>query len=200
MSGLKTVAVPFNVTSLRKHDKRGYLWAWYQELPLSWYYMDLFPYPMFDFAAYAACNLRFPFQFHLTDATPIRDSLASLKPEKKECLLSRFKDVAYEISAEGFSSEEENCVLATYCAMKSLCDEHGIRFVVIKAPLLPIFAEALSYEYKQSILAFEDKLKAQGIELIAVDVPMDESFFFDYIHMVEPGSVMYTEAVVQLIK
>ena len=189
---LKMVVVPFNLHSVISQSERGYLWGWYQELPISWRYLDMLPYGRWKFAWYILCNLRFPFHMHLSDKPPERKCLAGQPEKYMNKVLLEFRQAAQKAIVRGSSPEWEKRLFDAYREMGDICKRHGVRFVVYKAPLLPEFERNLSGNAQEQIAAFEKKLYDMDIEYVKPQVGLDESHFFDDVHLITTGSKVFT--------
>ena len=189
---LKMVVVPFNLHSVRSQSERGYLWGWYQELPVSWRYLDMLPYSRWKFAWYILCNLRFPFHMHLSDKPPERQSLSSRPESYRNKLISEFQLSAQKMIVRGSSPEWEKRLFDAYREMGDICKRHGIRFVVYKAPLLPEFERNLSDNAQNQTAAFEKRLHDMDIEYVKPAVELDVGCFFDDVHLIKTGASIFT--------
>ena len=193
LDNLKTVVVPFNVYSVLAQSKKGYLWAWYQELPVSWRYLDMVPYNKLEFTWYILCNLRFPFLLHLHDSPPVREGLASRPDAYREKLIANFCESARTIKVEGSSPDWERCLLDAYDEMKNICVRNGIRFVVYKAPILPIVEQHFPQDALARLSSIEDALLERGIEYIKPEINLEEQYYFDNVHLISDGARFFTD-------
>ena len=100
---LKAVVVPFNIHSVMAQSERGYLWAWYLELPVAWRYLDMLPYGKLDLAWYMLRNLRFPFRMILSEVPPDRDALAARPEAYRRKMLAQFRQTSGTESGSWFS-------------------------------------------------------------------------------------------------
>lgn len=192
LDGLKTVVVPFNVNSVTAQTKKGYLWAWYLELPVSWHYMDMLPYGKLELAWYMLCNLRFPFRMLLEEFPPDRKSLAERPEAYRKKVISIFKKDARSCSGLAGGQDLLDLLFAAYREMYEICRRHGIRFVVYKAPLLPAFERSLPAETRHRIAAYEQRLHDMHITYVKPQIELDERHFFDAVHLTMPGAKLFT--------
>ena len=200
LDGLKTVVVPFNVNSVTAQTKKGYLWAWYLELPVAWRYMDMLPYGKLDLAWYMLCNLRFPFRMLLEEVPPEREALAERPEAYRKKVISVFKKDAQACS--GLAGEQNllDLLFGAYREMDEICKRHGIRFVVYKAPLLPAFERNLPVETQNRIAAYERRLRDMHIEYVKPQIELDERHFFDAVHLTMPGAKLFTAELFRLLE
>lgn len=191
---VKVCVAPFHVFLITSQSKNGFMWAWYQEIAVSWRYLDMLPFGKLEFFRYIACNLRFPFMIHVQDTPPKRTGLN----DRPAQFLKKF----YE-SNDGWASGlnevkgaypgwEEN-FLSTYREMKQICDRHQIRFVVYRAPVLPRFDHLIPESGQAQIHSWEERLKEAGIEYVDTIHEIPEKYFFDSIHLIPEGARIFTE-------
>ena len=199
LNGLKTVVVPFNVNSVTVQTKKGYLWAWYLELPVAWHYMDLLPYGKLDLAWYILCNLRFPFKMLLEEFPPDRKSLAERPEAYRKKVISVFKKDAQSCSGLAGGQDLLDLLFDAYREMDEICRRHGIRFVAFKAPLLPAFERNLPAETQHRIAECEQRLRDMHIEYVKPQVELDERHFFDAVHLTIPGARIFTAELFRLL-
>ncbi|MBO7688268.1 MAG: hypothetical protein J6V72_17935 [Kiritimatiellae bacterium] len=194
---LKAVVVPFNLHSVMAQSERGYLWAWYLELPVSWRYLDMLPYGRLDLAWYMLRNLRFPFRMILSEVPPDRDALANRPETYRRKMLAQFRQAAREAHACGSCPDWERRLFDAYREMDEICKRHGIRFVAFKAPLLPDFERNIPEEELARMSAYEQRLRDMGIEYVMPQVSLDERHFFDDAHLVRSGAEIFTAELLQ---
>ena len=199
LSHLKVVVVPFNIHSITALSERGYLWGWYQELPISWRYMDILPYSKARFAWYILCNLRFPFLMHLSDKPPERDGLASSTETYRKKVLVQYQGAAQKVQAQGSSPDWERCLFDAYREMSEICKRHGICFIVYKAPLLPDYERNLSTETQHQIAVYEKRLSDIGLMYIKPQIELDDKYFFDNVHLIKSGADIFTAELFRLM-
>ncbi len=200
LDGIKTVVVPFNIHSVTAQSERGYLWSWYQELPVSWRYMDIVPYSRIDFFRYIFSNLRFPFHIHVCDTPPERAPLSKRPQHYREKAIESFVLSARNLEARGSSVDWERMLFDAYDEMSKICERHKIKFVVYKAPLLPQFEENISTVANMEIAKYEQRLADMGIRYVVVDINLDERHFIDSVHLEMSSAKLYTEALFAQIK
>lgn len=200
LDGLKAVVVPFNVNSVTAQTKKGYLWAWYLELPVAWRYMDMLPYGKLDLAWYMLCNLRFPFRMLLEEVPPERESLAERPEAYRKKVVSLFKKDAQICSGLVGGQDLLDLLFGSYREMDEICRRHGIRFVVYKAPLLPAFERNLPAETQSRIAAYEQRLHDMHIEYVKPQIELDERHFFDAVHLTMPGAKLFTAELFRLLE
>ncbi len=189
---LKAVVVPFNIHSVMAQSERGYLWAWYLELPVAWRYLDMLPYGKLDLAWYMLRNLRFPFRMILSEVPPDRDALAARPEAYRRKMLAQFRQTAREAQACGTSPDWERRLFDAYREMDEICKRHGIRFVVFKAPLLPDYERNLPEEALRQMEGYEKRLRDMGIQYLKLQVELDERHFFDDVHLVKSSAETFT--------
>ena len=199
LNNLKVVVVPFNINSVTAQSERGYLWGWYQELPVSWRYMDILPYSKVKFAWYILCNLRFPFHMHLSDNPPEREGLASRPESYRRKVLVQFQNAARKVQVRGSSPNWESCLFDAYREMSEICKRHGIRFVVYKAPLLPDYECNLSTEAQRQIAVYEKRLDDIGLEYIKPQIELNDKYFFDNVHLIKSGADIFTAELFRMM-
>ena len=199
LNNLKVVVVPFNIHSVTAQSKRGYLWGWYQELPVSWRYTDILPYGKVKFAWYILCNLRFPFLMHLSDNPPERAGLASRPESYRRKVLVQFQNAARNVQVRGSSPNWERCFFDAYREMSEICKRHGIRFVVYKAPLLPDYERNLSTEAQRQIAVYEKRLCDIGLAYIKPQIELDDKYFFDDVHRIKSGAELFTAELFRMM-
>ena len=190
---LKAVVVSFNIHSVMGQSERGYLWAWYLELPVSWRHLDMLPYGRLDLAWYMLRNLRFPFRMILSEVPPDRDALADRPAAYRKKMLAQFRQTAQEVQACGTCPDWERRLFDAYREMDEICKRHGIRFVVFKAPLLPDFERNLPKEALRQMEVYEKRLRDMGIQYLKPQVELDERHFFDNAHLVKSSAEAFTE-------
>ena len=200
LNRLKTVVVPFNLHSVMAQSERGYLWAWYLELPLSWRYLDMLPYSRLEFAWYMLRNLRFPFRMIVSEFPPERDGLASRPEVYRRKMLAQFQQSAREVQVRGSSPDWESRLFGAYREMDEICRRHGIRFVVYKPPLLPDYERNLPQEALSRIDAYERRLRDMGIEYVKPQPALDGRYFFDDVHLIPSGATIFTAELFRLIE
>ena len=193
LDNLKTVVVPFNVNSVTCQNKKGYLWAWYLELPVAWRHMDLLPYGKLDLAWYMLCNQRFPFKMLLQEFPPDRKPLAERPEAYRKKIISVFKKDALSCSGLAGGQDMQERLFDAYREMDEICRRHGIRFVAFKAPLLPAFERNLPEETQNRIAEYERRLHDMHIEYVKPKIELDERHFFDSVHLTMPGAKIFTE-------
>ena len=193
LDNLKTVVVPFNVNSVTCQNKKGYLWAWYLELPVAWRHMDLLPYGKLDLAWYMLCNQRFPFKMLLQEFPPDRKPLAEGPEAYRKKIISVFKNDALSCSGLAGGQDMQERLFDAYREMDEICRRHGIRFVVYKAPLLPAFERNLPEETQNRIAEYERRLHDMHIEYVKPKIELDERYFFDSVHLTMSGAKIFTE-------
>lgn len=196
---VKTVVVPFNVNSVTAQTRQGYLWAWYLELPVSWRHMDLLPYSRLELAWYILCNQRFPFRMLLEEFPPNRQGLASRPETYRNKMRSMFRQMAQETCACGSAPQWEERLFGAYQEMNDICKQHGIRFVVYKAPLLLEFERNLPAETQNRIAVYEQRLREMHIEYVKPQIELDERYFFDNVHLTMPGAKLFTADLFRLL-
>lgn len=196
---LKVVVVPFNVYSAVFQDKNGYLWSWYQELPVSWRYLDMLPYSKLEFAWYILCNLRFPFNIHLHESPPIRKGLASHTEAYREKLTASFCEFASAFKVEGLSPGWVDDLLGAYEEMRNICARKGIRFVVYKAPILSGVEQHFQKDFMAQISQLEDALLERGIEYIKPEINLGDQYFFDNVHLITDGAKLFTGELFRIL-
>ncbi len=192
LNSLKMVVVPFNLLSVVSQTKRGYLWGWYQELPVSWRYLDMLPYSRIEFVWYILSNLRFPFHMHLSDTPPEREGLASRPESYRRKVLSSFQQTAQITVVRGSSPEWESRLFDAYREMNEICKRNGIRLVVYKAPLLSQFEHNLNETAQRQVAIYEERLLDLGITYIKPQIELGEKDFFDNVHLVKTGAEIFT--------
>lgn len=191
---VKTLVVPFNFISVTSLTMYKYKWAWYQELPVSWRYLDMLPCSTLEFFCFVAGNLRCPLMMHVKDGVPVRDPLTKRPEAYRKKVIDEFVNSANEMTGiRGEIPDWEERFLACYSAMKAVCDRHQIRFVVYQPPLLKQYYDALSPECLSQESELISKLQALGIEYVATPRDYPESLFFDGVHMVISGARQFTE-------
>ena len=193
LDNLKTVVVPFNVNSVTCQSKKGYLWAWYLELPVAWRHMDLLPYGKLDLAWYMLCNQRFPFKMLLQEFPPDRKPLVERPEAYRKKIISVFKNDALSCSGLAGGQDLQERLFDAYREMDEICRRHGIRFVAFKAPLLPAFERNFPAETQAQIAAYEQRLCDMHIEYVKPQIGLDERHFFDSVHLTMPGAKIFTE-------
>ena len=196
---VKMVVVPFNVYSVTCQSKRGYLWAWYLELPVSWRHMSLLPYGKLDLAWYMLCNLRFPFRMLLEESPPDSEGLASRPEAYRNKVLSKIRQTARNTHARGSALQWEERLFGAYREMDEICKRHGIRFVVYKAPLLPEFECNLPAETQKQIAVYEQRLRDTNLKYVKPQIDLDEKHFFDHVHLTKPGARLFTVKLFDLL-
>jgi hypothetical protein len=173
-------------------SERGYLWAWYLELPVSWRYLDMLPYGRLDLVWYMLRNLRFPFRMLLSEFPPDRAALADRPAVYGKKMLAQFRQAGREVQACGTCPDWERRLFDAYREMDEICKRHGIRFVVFKAPLLPDFERNIPEEEQGRMSVYEQRLRDMGIEYVKPQVELDERHFFDDVHLVMSGAETFT--------
>ena len=199
LDNLKTVVVPFNVNSVTCQSKKGYLWAWYLELPVAWRHMDLLPYGKLVLAWYMLCNQRFPFRMLLEEFPPDRKPLAERPDAYRKKVISEFKKDALSCSGLADGQELQERLFDAYREMDEICRRHGIRFVIYKAPLLPAFERNFPTETQNRITAYEQRLCDMHIEYVKPQIELDERHFFDAVHLTMPGAKLFTAELFRLM-
>ena len=199
LANIKMIAVPFNINSIRAQAARNYLWAWYQELPIAWRYMELLPYSHLRLIQYILCNLRYPFYMHFSENTPERDGLAARPESYRKQMIEMFVRLARNVKPQGTSPDWEEHLLEAYREMNLIAMRHGIRFIVFKAPLLPQYELNLSDDVMYKVSMFEQKLKSVGIEYVAPNIALDSQYFFDDAHLIKSGAKIFTEVLFSTI-
>ncbi len=197
---LKTVVVPFNVNSVTHQADHMYLWAWYLELPVSWRSFDLLPYGMWEFVKYNLCNLRFPIRMHVCELPPEREGLSSRPQVYREKFLASIAHTARDCTARAGSEDLEKRLFDAYDEMRTICERHGIRFVIFKAPLLPAFEQNLSEDARRRIGAYEQRLRDMHFEYIKPHVDLDERHFFDDVHLIPSAAKLFTSELFHLLR
>ena len=197
---LKVVVVPFNIHSVMAQSERGYLWAWYLELPVAWRYLDMLPYGRLDLAWYMLRNLRFPFRMILSEVPPDRDALADRPEAYRRKMLAQFRQTARSAQACGTCPDWERRLFDDYREMDEICRRHGIRFVVFKPPLLSDYERNLPKEALSRIDAYERRLREMGIEYVKPQPALDERHFFDDVHLIRSGADIFTAELFRLIE
>lgn len=197
---VKTVVVPFNVNSVTAQTKKGYLWAWYVELPVSGRHMDMLPYGKLELAWYMLCNLRFPFRMLLEESPPDRQALIERPESYRKKVISIFKKDAQTCSGCAVGQDLQERLFDAYREMDEICRRHGIRFVLYKAPLLPAFERNLPAETQDRIAAYERRLRDMHIEYVKPQIELDERYFFDSVHLTMPGAKLFTAELFRLLE
>lgn len=191
---VKVCIVPFHVFSITSQTKKNFQWAWYQELALSYRYLDMLPCGKLEFLYYIACNLRFPFMIHVQDRPPQRPGLAERPPQFRNTFFRSQDSWALSLEkVEGTYDGWELSLLGCYQEMKKICDRHRIRFAVYRAPVLPRFDHLIPQSGQDQVEEWVRRLQAAGIEYVDTPHDIPEKYFFDTIHLIPSGAVWFTE-------
>jgi len=189
---LKMIVVPFSIHSIFAQSKESYLWAWYQELPVSWRYLNMVPFSYVDFAKYALCNLRFPFRMVLSEKPPIRSGLASRTDGYRAKFYSDIKQLAATRECCGSMPDWEKLLFNSYGEMNEICKRHKIRFVVYNAPIISVYERNLKESVVKQMSAYEERFKNMGIEFIKLPHAINDMYFFDHVHLTQDGAKIFT--------
>lgn len=191
---IKVCIVPFSMSIIIRQNPDNFKWAWYQELPISWRYVGMFPCSWMEFGSYVACNLRWPFPLSVSDHPPQRPPLAGFPANFRQRQFDRF---ARELGALSLPDEvmprwREN-LLACYLDMQVVCRRNGVRFIVLYSPFLPSARKFVPEVCWRETEDFVRKLRAAGVEVIDLPLKLDENHFIDYVHLVPESASYYTE-------
>lgn len=191
---IKVCVVPFNLFSITSQNKGSFLWAWYQEIPVSWRYLDMLPCGLFQFVRYIACNLRYPFHIHVSDSSSPQDPL-NTKPQKyQEAKRRGFVASAKKQSdPRGRLDDWESRLIGCYDEMRKICARNGIRLIVYKAPILSCYEDAVPVAGKARVADMVKKMQAHGIEYVDTGLSLGEAHFRDAVHLVGSGASLFTE-------
>lgn len=199
LSHVKVLMVPFNYTVLMAQRPEVDKWAWYQELAVSWRYLDDLPCGGIEFAAYVLSNLRWPFLIHVQDGPPVRMPLSE-RPERwrndflrTQCAAPK-RDFAADLPV-GWQDR----LRGIYAEMAAICRRHHIRLVFVQAPLLPQYDKVqLPSTFRLREQWIRD-LKKLGAEYWVVPGGFDETDFFDVRHLVNPSAKRFTDNLYEIM-
>lgn len=194
LKDVKVCVVPFNVFSITAQNKKAFKWAWYQEIAISWRYLDMLPCGRLEFARYIACNLRFPFMIHVQDGPPMRDGLTARPKQFRERFFKGQDAWARSLSQVkgSYPGWEEN-VFCAYEEMREICNRHQIRFVIFRAPVLPRFDHLIPETGQRMVREWENRFRNSGFEYVDTEHEMPEKYFFDSVHLICDGAELFTE-------
>jgi len=192
---VKTLILPFNYTILMAQNGFTDKLAWYQELAVSWRYLDDLPCNYFEFADYILSNLRWPFHIHIIDGPPVRNPLSERPTKWRESFI-RTQCVAPKGDfAECLPPGWQDRLLGVYSRIADICRRHHIRLVFVEAPLLPQYDAVQlpsAFQYREK---WKSDLEKLGAEYCVVPGKFDESDFFDTRHLIKSSSIRFTDAL-----
>jgi len=199
LANVKMLMVPFNYTILMAQNAMTDKWALYQELSVSWRYLDLLPCSKMEFLAYIASNLRWPFHVHISDSPPVRGSLAERPKDWRDSFFRTQCSKPTDDFSKSLPEGWEARLLRIYEEMFSICQRHNIRMIVVQCPLLPQFDAC----QLPSTFALRDewvrKLRQLGAEYCVPECSLDEHDFFDTRHLVPASSIKFTDALYRVL-
>lgn len=198
---VKVCVVPFNLFSITSQNEGSFLWAWYQEIPVSWRYLDMLPCGLFQFVRYIACNLRCPFLIHVSDLTSPQDPLIR-KPENYRRRM-RNGNVAFakkHTNPKGKLDDWEKRLPDSYAEMQEICARNGVRLIIYKAPLISYFENALPPSCTAKVADLVKRLQGDGMEYVDTGLSLGEESFRDVVHLVRPGASVFTTRLYEKCK
>lgn len=197
---VKVCIVPYGSSVMIDQSRSGYLWAWYQELPISWRYLDMLPFNLGEFAVYMARNLRLPLCIDMNEPVPVRDPL-SRRPEKyRNGVLKQV--IADARNRIGFFGNLPNCregLLDCYRQIHEICRRNGVRCILLKAPVLSVSVDNLSPSAQRELEDFTDQLRANALECVDLNLRMGTDCFFDAGHLVSSSARTFTERLYEVL-
>lgn len=194
LSHVKILVVPFHVFMISAQSEWTFKWAWYQELAVSWRHLDMLPCGLVKFLAFIACNLRIPPAIHVSEKRPRRQGLTERPvPYQRHFHGLCEQKAAAMCKVSGSFRNWEQSFFGSYNEMKEICDRHGIRFVVCRAPVLPYFDHRIPECGQRMIDAAVTRIRSMGIEYIDTDHEIPEKYFFDWLHLIPDGATIFTE-------
>ncbi len=200
LANVKTLFLPFNFITLDRQTEWHWLHAYYQELPVSYRYLNDLPVPMYKFIGYIASNLRWPIPLkplplknlkkETTPAIAISDRPEIWKVKYGGAFRSQHRPEFREIDERNFNGWGDS-LRNSILQAKEICCRHNIRFVMVEMPVLPEFEERVKSSVKEETAKWVKWIGEQGIEYIHNPSIYGEDMFLDRCHMVGRGAVRF---------
>lgn len=199
---LIAVLIPWNFIIPLQYTDRVLKWGWYQELPVSIFHMEDYPFCRIGFPCYIASNLRYPFCMFASCEYPKGRPSISQRPALWQ---KKFHDSI--VSEASRLSTKNNCkcwkemLESDIREFKRICDKNSIRLYVVKMPVLSEYRNSAPKEILLDEEVWLKKLQDFGVDVLTPEQPQnEEDLFFDAVHFMEPGTKLFTEAVFKCIR
>lgn len=192
LANVKTLFLSFNFITLDRQTEWHWLHAYYQELPVSYRYLNDMPVPLYKLIWYIATNLRWPIPLKVMSENTGSGTAITERPEiwrvkNMGAFRSQHRPEFDEIDRRNFNGWKESLQNAILEA-KHICERHSIRFVMVEMPVLPEYEERVKDSVKTETARWVKWIEGQGIEYIHNPSIYGEDLFLDRCHMVRRGA------------
>lgn len=194
LSHLKACVVPFNEFIPVQQKLAAQQWAWYQELVVSWRYLDMLPCNSASFVWYMCRNLRCPFYIHVDEGeSPYVIPLTERPESFRRKFYAEAMQTARAYKAKGTLPDWDEQLLKNYSDIFEICKLHSIRMLVVRMPMRKEYHDAMPVETRKTGNEWLEKIAGLGIETVDMPDVYEETLFYDNAHMVPPGARKFTE-------
>ena len=200
LAKVKILFLPFNFITLDRQTEWHWLHAYYQELPVSYRYLDDIPVPRYKFGCYIASNLRWPIPLkplplknvnnENVPAIAISERPEIWKVKNGGAFRNQHRPEFTELderNLKGWKDSLRNSILEA----KQICIRHNIRFVMVEMPVLPEYEERVKNSVKEETARWVKWIGENGIEYIHNPSIYGEDMFLDRCHMVGRGAARF---------
>lgn len=201
LENVKVLAMPFHVFSITTQSRFIFEWAWYQELALTWRHLDMLPCTATKFLSFMVSNLRLPLAIHVESKPPSRPGLSSRPKSHQDKFYRNCAAEAERLTTVAGDYEGwERSFYGAHRRIKEICNRHGIRFVLFRAPVLPYFDHRIPESGQAMVEAAVAHLRDMGIEYVDTEHEIPEKYFFDNVHLIKEGATIFTEDLYRRMK
>lgn len=196
LAGVKLLVVPFNYTQLPQQTEPIMMWAWYEELAVSWRYLSDAPFSMLSFFPYIMSNLRWPLALHVKDSP--RDGLPALSgrsaryQSKMRKIIVDDAKISKDYRTRAFRGWER-CLDDAFRQMREICRSNNIELVVFRVPLLDYYWDAVPSNVKADEQEWLEKIRGMGLRIVEIPGRYGEDVCYDGRHFTRKGARIITE-------
>ena len=197
LKSVKKVVVPYNLIMPLQLYHDAIAWDWYHELPISFRYMSMLPLEKLSFIWYVARNQRFPFKMESQSILPMgRPAISSYDSKCQERYRAgAIDDAKGKVLGKGCLDGWKDLLFGAYEQMSEVCKKNGVDFVIYRQPVLDVFYDNLSLEFKMFEKSFYQRMESLGIKVLYMPESLGAESFFDVVHMSDDGRMRFTNDI-----
>lgn len=199
---VKNFVLLFGYRSITSQNNDMMYFAWYNELPVTWRYLSLYPGHWYDYVKCVIKSLRLPFGFVIQQRPSeglehLPNRSASTKAKIYSGAIGEAKSL-YDDSRRPI--DWESSLKNAFKTMQSVCVRNDIRFSVVQTEVIKTYTDMLPIGSKSRFGEFVSWIELQGIEYKYLNCNYDDDEFYDAFHLNNNGQIKFTQRLYEAVQ